>query len=105
MRVLSIFTVCVCTLLAAFRVTAELQNNFPIAGAEPSQRPQGAPVIEWVHHDEAWYRHALTGIQPPYPTSLYFLDNQGYWYTPFNRPGMNGRYDIRGWHQPQSHSE
>lgn len=73
--------------------------EYPIAGIEPSQRPLDAPVIEWVHHDKSWYQHALTGIQKPYPKSLYFLDNQGYWYSPFNRPGMTGRYDLRGWHQ------
>lgn len=72
---------------------------YPIAGVNPDQRPQGAPVIEYVNHDKAWYQHSLTGINPPYPRSLYFLDNQGDWYTPFNRPGMLGRYDIRGWHR------
>ncbi len=85
-----------CGVFLTFSVLAE----YPIAGIEPSQRPQGAPVIEWVHHDESWFQYALTGIQPAYPRSLYFLDNQGDWYTPFNRPGMTGRYDIRGWHQP-----
>lgn len=85
---------------AALSVSAD----YPIAGIEPSQRPLNAPVIEWVRHDESWYRYALTGIQPPYPRSLYFLDNQGDWYTPFNRPGMTGRYDIRGWHRPSPES-
>jgi hypothetical protein len=73
--------------------------DYPIAGVEPGQRPQGAPVMEWVQHDKSWFQHSLTGINPPYPRSLYFLDNQGDWHTPFNRPGMRGRYDIRGWHQ------
>ena len=72
---------------------------YPIAGLQPDRRPAGAPVIEWVHHDRSWYEHALTGISRPYPKSLYFLDNQGYWYTPFIHPGMNGYYDIRGWHR------
>ena len=89
--------ICSCMLLfMAFSVSAD----YPIAGIEPSQRPAGAPLIEWVQHDQAWFEHALTGIQKPYSRSLYFLDNQGNWYTPFNRPGMPGRYDIRGWHQP-----
>ena len=69
---------------------------YPIAGISPERRPDNAPVIEWVQHDKAWYQHALTGIEPPYPRSLYFLDNQGYWYTPFNHPGMRGYYDLRG---------
>lgn len=73
--------------------------GYPVAGVDPGQRPQGAPVIEYVNHDKAWYQHSLTGINPPYPRSLYFLDNQGDWYTPFNRAGMPGRYDIRGWYR------
>ena len=75
------------------------QGKYPIAGVTPWQRPAGAPVIEWVRHDKSWYEHALTGITPPYPRSLYFLDNQGNWYTPFNHPGMLPPYDIRGWHK------
>ena len=72
---------------------------YPIAGLAPDQRPAGAPVIEWVQHDKAWYENALTGITPPYPKSLYILDNQGYCYTPFNHPGIPGYYDIRGWYR------
>jgi hypothetical protein len=82
-------------LLTSFSVSAD----YPIAGTAPSQRLAGTPVIEWVQHDRVWYEHALTGIEAPYPRSLYFLDNQGYWYTPFNHPGMTGPYDIRGWHR------
>ncbi len=48
--------------------------------------------------DGDWYREALTGVERPYPYSLKFLEDQGAWYTPFNRPGMTGRYDIRHWH-------
>ncbi len=73
--------------------------DYPVAGITPWQRPPGAPVIEWVKHDQLWYQHALTGISRPYPRSLYFLDNQGNWYTPFTRPGMTGHYDIRKWHK------
>lgn len=71
----------------------------PVAGVEPWRRPAGAPVIEWVTHDRRWYAQALTGVQQPYPRSLWFLDSQGNWYTPFNRPGMTPPYDLRGWHQ------
>jgi hypothetical protein len=74
------------------------EGGFPIAGTQPSQRPQGAPVIKTAHRTPDWYRHALTGVSRPYPYSLQFLENQGDWYTPFNNPGMYGRYDIRGWH-------
>lgn len=73
--------------------------DYPVAGVNPSQRPANAPVIEWTQHNQAWFQKALTGINTPYPPSLYFLDNQGNWYTPFTRPGMTNRYDLRGWHQ------
>ena len=79
-------------------LSSGINAAYPIAGIQPDQRPAGAPVIEWVKHDKAWYEHVLTGINRPYPKSLYFLDNQGYWYTPFNHPGIPGYYDIRGWH-------
>ena len=74
------------------------EENLFIAGLHPAQRPENAPVITEVFKDQAWYAKALTGISWPYPNSLRFLDHQGNWYTPFNRPGMTGHYDIRGWH-------
>ncbi|MCU7916817.1 MAG: hypothetical protein KZQ95_00480 [Candidatus Thiodiazotropha sp. (ex Epidulcina cf. delphinae)] len=80
-------------------LTSSVMADYPIAGIEPSRRPSSAPVIEWVMHTKAWYQNALTGVQRPYPPSLYFLDNQGNWHTPFNHPGMTGRYDFRGWHR------
>jgi hypothetical protein len=85
--------------LSVATTLAHAEGTYPVAGTTPWQRPAGAPVIEWVRHDQGWYEHALTGISPPYPRSLYFLDNQGNWYTPFNRPGMLPPYDIRGWHR------
>jgi hypothetical protein len=72
--------------------------GYPIAGIDPSQRPQGAPQITEVVKAPGWYTRALTGVSRPYPPSLKFLEDQGNWYTPFNRPGMPGRYDIRGWY-------
>lgn len=73
-------------------------DNLFIAGLNPDRRPANAPVISDVFKDQAWYTKALVGVTQPYPPSLRFLDDQGNWYTPFNRPGMTGRYDIRGWH-------
>jgi len=78
--------------------SASPASDYPIAGSTPWQRPVGAPVIEWVKHDPTWFKKAVTGVTPPYPHSLYFLDNQGDWYTPFTHRGMTGPYDIRGWH-------
>ena len=73
-------------------------TDIQISGLKPDQRPEGAPSIDQVTRDSAWYTRALTGISKPYPASLAFLDNQGNWYTPFDRPGMSAPYDIRGWH-------
>jgi hypothetical protein len=69
-----------------------------IAGLSPSERPAGAPVITEFVKDGAWYAKALTGIEPPYPASLRFLEDQGAWFLPFIRSGMTGPYDIRHWH-------
>jgi hypothetical protein len=56
-------------------------------------------MIREVRKPQGWYTRALTGISQPYPSSLRFLEDQGNWYTPFNHPGMQGRYDIRGWYR------
>jgi len=98
MRKLPPLFVITCLAGAALPVGAT-DEGYPIAGTTPWQRPAGAPVIEWVRHDRAWFERALTGIAPPYPRSLWFLDNQGNWYTPFDHPGMAPPYDLRGWHQ------
>ena len=79
--------------------TVALADGYPIGGTTPYQRPAGAPAITAVHHDGAWYAHALTGVVPPYPASLRFLEDQGNWHTPFDRPGATGPYDIRGWYR------
>ena len=84
---------------------AALADSYPIAGVDPAQRPAGAPVITEFPKDAAWYQQALTGIAEPYPGSLRFLEDQGAWYTPFNRPGMPPPYDIRGWHDRASPSD
>jgi len=83
---------------AAQSAAAEGAKVF-IAGLEPWHRPEWAPVVTEYPKDEAWYARALTGIIPPYPASLRFLEDQGAWYTPFIHPGMTGPYDIRGWHK------
>ena len=76
---------------------ASAQDVF-VAGGEPSQRPAGAPVVTEVVRDGAWYQEALRGIDPPFPYSLRFLEDQGNWFNPFLHPGMTGPYDIRNWH-------
>ena len=73
-------------------------GQLPIAGVEPSQRPEGAPFIDQYDKTSDWRDQALQGVQEPYPPSLQFLEDQGAWYTPFNRPGMTSPYDLRNWH-------
>ncbi len=97
-KVKTILTPLTWLFMTATVATTVTAANYPIAGTAPSQRPEGAPSIEWVEHNRAWFQHALTGINRPYPGSLYFLDNQGNWYTPFTHPGMTGPYDLRRWH-------
>lgn len=71
-----------------------------IAGVQPDQRPQGAPTITAYDKSGDWLARAARGVEQPHPPSLKFLQDQGAWYTPFTRPGMPGRYDIRHMHQP-----
>ncbi len=85
-------------LLISFPVVVS-GSDYPVAGIKPSARPDSAPVVTKVDKNNEWYRQALTGIEPPYPSSLRFLDNQGNWYTPFTNPGMEGKYDLRHWHK------
>jgi len=75
-----------------------VSSAYPIAGLTPDQRPEAAPVITEFAKSSEWYKNALHGIQPPYPASFHFLENQGGWYTPFNHKGMTSPYDIRNWH-------
>ena len=100
MKACSIVAAGVALLISGAAVQAE-EEGF-VGGSTPDQRPAGAPTITEVQHDQAWYEHALTGVEKPYPRSLLFLDNQGDWWTPFTRPGMPGPYDIRGWHKKTS---
>ena len=86
-------------LLLSATTVALAADDLRIAGTQPSERPAGAPQITTVDHPGTWYTQALQGVSKPYPWSLRFLEDQGNWHTPFNRPGMTGRYDIRGWHQ------
>ncbi len=96
MRPLKGYPVVMALLFAGASAPASADNL--IAGETPWERPIGAPQITEVNHPGAWYTAALHGVSRPYPQSLRFLEDQGNWYTPFNRPGMGGRYDIRGWH-------
>ena len=85
--------------LAGAPVPASRAGEVYVAGVIPDHRREDAPRVLAPSHPKAWYVAAVRGVEPPYPPSLFFLDSQGDWYTPFNRPGMTGRYDLRGWHR------
>lgn len=85
-------------IIATLMAGAAWAEGYPVAGLTPSTRPDGAPVITVMTKAADWYAKALTGVEPPYPNSLRFLEDQGNWYSPFLRPGMIGPYDIRHWH-------
>lgn len=71
-----------------------------IAGLHPSERPANAPVIAEQVPDGTRTAWAARGLGEPL-TGVGFLKDQGPWYTPFDRPNMMGRYDLRGLHQAQ----
>ena len=68
-----------------------------VAGLKPYERPEGAAKITSYQPDAARQAMAVKGIAEP-RTGVGFLKDQGAWYTPFNRPNLPGRYDIRGMH-------
>jgi len=69
-----------------------------IAGLTPGARPVGAPEVVRYEPGAGWTAWALRGIAAP-QNGVGFLKDQGAWYTPFTRPNLTGRYDIRGLHQ------
>ena len=69
-----------------------------VAGLAPYQRPAGAPTVTAPTPFDAPGSVALHGVSQPIPQTMVWLRDQGNWYTPFTRPGMVDRYDIRGWH-------
>jgi hypothetical protein len=77
-------------------------ERFPIAGLTPYQRPAGAPVIHEFIRPKNWEQRFMHGISRPYPASLRWRNDQGAWFTPFDRPGATAPYDLRGWHQTKS---
>ena len=70
-----------------------------VAGTQPDRRPEGAPRVQAFEKSPKWQKAATAGVARPIPPSLKFLDDQGAWFTPFTRPGMPGRYDIRKLHR------
>ena len=81
-------------------VTTPVLAAYPIAGLNPAERPAGAPTIKEPARGADWEAVFFKGVAKPLPASLSWSRDQGSWYTPFNRPGMPGRFDIRGWHTP-----
>ena len=74
---------------------ASAQTAAYVAGLDPAGRPLDAPMLTQFEQTPAWQAQAVKGIAEP-RSGLAFLKDQGAWYTPFNRPGLSGPYDIRG---------
>lgn len=83
------------TFLGATAVSAQSS----IAGVQPDRRPDSAPKVQSAAKPKDWQAKATAGVVRPLPPTLKFLDDQGGWYTPFDRPGMPGPYDIRKLHR------
>jgi hypothetical protein len=99
-RVVGWFVLVAVMLLAHANIAVVAADSHPIAGLHPEARPHGAPVVANYERSKDWLAsQALHGVSKPYPDSLRFLYSQGGWHTPFDHPGMVGRYDIRGWHK------
>ena len=98
-RVTGLMPMLIQVVVYGFGAATTVSAEYPVAGVQPEQRPAGAPVIQQVQKNGAWYARALTGLQPPYPASMRFLEDQGNWFTPFSHPGMTGRYDLRKWYR------
>lgn len=86
-------------LLATLNPAAAQTAGDFVAGVQPDRRPQYAPRVMRVEHDDAWRERTRRGITKPYPPTLMFIESHGHWYTPFDRPGMPGRYDLRNLHR------
>lgn len=82
--------------LLAWSTASSADEGF-VAGLKPYQRPEGAPAITVFQPDEHRQAMAVRGVAEP-RNGVDFLKDQGAWYTPFNRPNLLGRYDIRGMH-------
>ena len=86
-------------LLPVLAATAGAAEDEMVGGLRPFERPRGAPTIKEFVRDDAWLARAQRGLGEP-ANGVGFLKDQGAWYTPFTRPNLLGRYDIRGLHQP-----
>lgn len=80
------------------KIVAQSTPSRFIAGLAPNHRPEHTPVIREYAVSEQQRKQALTGISQPTSSGFAFIDDQQAWFTPFNRPGMIGYYDLRTWH-------
>ena len=85
-------------LLAGINAAMADAPAYSVAGLQPDARPAGAPVIHQHTTSEAAKARLQRGIVLPAPATLAVMRDQEAWYTPFDRPGMLGYYDLRGWH-------
>lgn len=92
-----------CAIVFAFLSAsgASIAGEYPIAGVTPDRRPETAPKTAEFVRSSDWERRFFFGVAEPRPESLAWSAHQGGWYTPFDRPGAAGPYDLRNWHKPK----
>jgi len=70
-----------------------------VAGLHPDRRPDGAPPQPaQAERTPQQMERALHGIEQPAPANVAAVAATGNWWVPLRYPGMNGPYDLRGWH-------
>jgi len=69
-----------------------------IAGLQPDQRPQGAPLKAERSIDDKLLERRMHGVSKPWPGNVEQIARNGEWWVPLRHAGMTPPYDIRGWH-------
>jgi len=82
----------------ATSVAAQAAGTGYIAGLHPYQRPDGAPQLTEAVRAPEQLERMLHGVEKPVPGNVESIAVTGNWWVPLRQAGMNGAYDLRGWH-------
>ncbi|MDR2014393.1 MAG: hypothetical protein LBP99_02045 [Azoarcus sp.] len=77
---------------------AVAQVSEHITGLHPDRRPDEAPRLTESARAPEQLDRALHGVEKPVPGNVESIAATGNWWVPLRQPGMNGAYDLRGWH-------
>jgi hypothetical protein len=87
-----------CRLLGLWALLCGTAGAQPVAGLQPDQRPEGAPVVRVHAVDATLKQQRLKGVTTPWPGTVERIAESGAWYSPMFHPGMPSRYDLRQLH-------